>query len=66
MFQVYVRKMSSTVKRTDARIVSRKWTALMSVKRKNETLWLTRQKRKTMKNIPKPTKNGSNAALTVT
>lgn len=65
MRQVYVRKMSSAVKRTDARIVSCKWTSLF-VKRKNDMLWLTRQKKeKTMKNIPKATKNRSNAALTV-
>lgn len=33
MFQIHVRQMSSTVKRTDARIVSHKWTALLSIKK---------------------------------
>lgn len=33
MFQIYVRKMSSTVKRTDARAASHEWTALMPIKK---------------------------------
>lgn len=33
MFQIYVRKMPSPVKRPDARIVSHKWGALLSIKK---------------------------------